>query len=418
MTNQEINKTLNNNAELLAKFKIPINYYITENVDSTLTNFVITGGCEVLVSTANGDKEEAMLEYIGVKNKPVSISSAKALPYKYVEVEFDKAKLEELLVHREVDRYSKEDAVKMNNDIKSKQELESNIVYITDKQPMTNTLALAKQFDLGHRVVIQKLYELGSMYPSVLMQMRYDVYSDTSKTGGRGRKPDTVGNDRSAENSADLSSQKTYQSFVHISEDVYYKFVKKISTPMNVNSNNPEKRTIAVAKLVHIESKQDEYFNAFTKVRKFLLESDTSSKELEAIMRRRTEQTSELMGEIYDFVTKHNEFYKDNQLPLINFNKLIFNIVNHLSDINAINYTPPTKEELKSNSNRLTKDEELQKLVTLIEQSMMTALRMGSKHHIDIIDILTSATKMTENEVYSALKEYNAEYLITMIKPK
>ena len=415
MTNQKINETLQANVELLEKFNIRTKYFVTNNKNGEPTNFVITGGVEVLVSTADSDSVEAMLEYIGTYKDGAELISAKVLPYKYVDVPFSKEKLKELLVHREINVYSKEDAMKMNSDIKSKEELEDDIVYITDNVPMTNTLALAKQFDLEHKNVMKKLYELGSMYPSVLMQMKYDVYKDTSKTGGNGRKPETVGNDRVTRNRATLL-QEIYQSFIHITEDVYYQFVKKISTPKGITSSDESKRTLAMAKLVHIEAKQDEYFNAFTNVRDFLLESGTSSKELEAIMRKRTRKTKELMSETYDFVTKHNEFDKDNKLPLINFNKLIFNIVNYLNNINAVNYVPPTKKELKDNFNRKTKDEILQEDLINIEQAIVTALHLGGKYNAKLLDILTSATRMTEDEIHNGLKEYNAVYLLDIIK--
>ena len=417
--NQEINEILSNNAELLAKFKIRTRYYITSDKDDIQNNFIIAGGTEVLRSTANDDNVEAMLEDIGIAiTEPVVITDSKSLPFKYVEVPFDKAKLKELLVHKEIDSYSKEDALKLNKDIKSKDELENNIVYITDKVPMTNTLALTKQFNLGHREVIKKLYELGSMYPSVLMQMKYDVYNDDVKSGGMKTNTEDSESVIPVEYSTGIKSHILYASFVHITEDVYYKFVKKISTPKGIASTDLDKRDKALAKLIHIESKQDEYFEAFTKVRDFLLESGTSSKELEAMMRARTRKTKELMSETYDFVTKHNEFDKDNKLPLINFNKLIFNIVNYINNINAVNYVPPTKKELKDNFNRKTKDEILQEDVMLVEQALIPALRVGGKYHATLLDILTSATKMTEDEIYSALKEYNADYLLDLIKPK
>ena len=224
-----------------------------------------------------------------------------------------------------------------------------------------------------------------------------------------------MGNDRVAEYSATLSSQNTYQSFVHISEDVYYKFVNTISTSKGINDTNPEKYKAGMVKLVYLNKKKDEYFNAFKKLREFLLESGTSSKEIEAMMRIRTYKTKELMGEIYNFVKINNVHDTTNKINLINFNKLIFNIINYISNINAVNYVPPTDEELKENHNRKTKDEYLQRIITDIESGMVVALRLATRHHHGILDILTASTNMTEVEIHKALKEYNAEYLIKML---
>ena len=414
----DVNKILRENAELLAKFKIQTEHIRLLDSNGEYVEFVITGGAEVLVSASTAEEiDEAMLS-LGSEHKYLNRLEANLLPFKYVETPFQVSKLKELLVHKPIDKYSKEDALKLNKDIKSKQELEEDIVYIVDKQPTTNTLALAKQFDLNHMHVINKLYELGSIYPSTLMQLKYDVYSDISKSGGK--KPNTENSESviSNENSLDIKSHKSYASFIHITEDVYYKFVKKISTPMNVNSKDRDKRASAMTKLVHIESKQDEYFEAFKKVRDFLLESDTSSKELEAMMRIRTHRTKELMSEIYNYVTNHNVYHKDNQYSLVNFNKYIFNIVNYLNNINAVNYVPRTDNELLDGETRQTKRKELQQLIAETEIGITVGLSFGLKHNVTPIDLITVTTNMTENDIKNALHEYNADYLWDMITSK
>ena len=104
------------------------------------------------------------------------------------------------------------------------------------------------------------------MYPSVLMQMKYDVFLDTSKSGGNEYKPETAESSTVIQNRITVKTKETYQSFVHISEEVYYKFVNTISSPMNVNSKDMHKQRLGMERLTHLNEKKDEYFNAFRKL--------------------------------------------------------------------------------------------------------------------------------------------------------
>ena len=397
--------------ELMSKFNICVRYVKVQPRQSDTLKLLILGGIEVIATVSDDDDMRRVFNDVGKNYEYMICEDNQRLSYKYVDIPFKASKLKELLVHREINVYSKEDALKLNSDIKSKEELEDDIVYITDKQPMTNTLALAKQFNLEHKHIVDKLYELGSMYPSVLMQMKYNVYSDTSKTGGKGRKPKVVGSSSVTEYSVTVKTKETYQSFIHISEDVYYQFVKKISTPKGITSSDLEKRNKAMAKLVHIESKQDEYFNAFKRVRDFLLESGTSSKELEAIIRKRTFGTLELMKSTYNFTKRHNSYKDNKKLNLINVNKFIFNLVNYVNNINAVNYTPPTEEELKSNRTRLTKDEELQQGIILLEGKLISALTLGASLDVTLHTLIKHVFSFTDDDIHKILKEYDAEYL-------
>ena len=406
-TKQQVNEV----NVLLEKFKIRTTRVIVKNKAGVPIKVLTLGGNEVIFSITDDKDIIKMKKLVGNMPYQEIDESKQPVFYKYVETPFNPDKLKELLVHKSTDSYSKEDALKLNKDIKSKEELEDNIVYITDKQPMTNTLALAKQFDLGHRNVIIKLYELGSMYPSVLMQMKYDVYKDDVKSGGMKSKPKNSEPVIPAEYSAGIKSRKSYQSFIHISEDIYYQFIKKISTPKGITSSDETKYREALAKLTHIESKQDEYFNAFKRVRDFLLESGTSSKEIEAMMRKRTNCTSELMSEIYNYVIRHNSYEDSKKLNVINVNKLIFNIVNYINNINAVNYVPPTEEELKENFNRKTKDESLQEALFGIENKLSAGLKLGAGYRLPLRKILTQVLDLGEEDIVKMLKEYHAEKL-------
>ena len=223
--------------------------------------------------------------------------------------------------------------------------------------------------------------------------------------------PKNSGSVISAEFSADIKSHKSYASFVHITEEVYYKFINTIGTPMNVNSKDMHKQRLGMERLTHLNEKKDEYFNAFRKLREFLLESGVSSNELEAMVRKRTEQTSELMTQVYSFVTKHNSFPHNKKLNLVNVNRFIFNIINYINDINAVNYIPPTKEDLKENYNRLTKMEKIQRGLLVVEVEILAGLKLGSKQNISLHDVITGVLGIDEAEIREMLRAYNAEKL-------
>ena len=146
--------------KVLEGFGIGCKGYQVTNVNKEV-NFVLVGGVEVIRRSSIKDvlSGEAVTGEINVADIEEGL-----LPFMYVDKEYDVVKLERLLKYKSVDKLSNADitvfGVTAEGSPATKTRLESQIVYIHNKNPSTNSLAMAKQFKLNHKHVVEVLFEI------------------------------------------------------------------------------------------------------------------------------------------------------------------------------------------------------------------------------------------------------------------
>ena len=371
-------------------------YVVYEN---NLPHIILVGGVEVVVRVTPLEITEAYKDY-----KKIDIVDSgdedMLLPFMFTNVRIEESHLEELIRFRSLKTLSKDDASK--HEVTKKERLLNKIVYLYDKNPSTNSLALAKQFDIEHFHVIQQIFKLAESNPSILMGVKYSVYKDVTNRGGKVKDVEIVGSNRLIEHSINQSNtnntQTIYRTFLHITEDVYYKFINNMGTPKSLEMK------------VYREIKRNEYLKGFQNLREKIYDLNYNKDEIAELIKIRTDTTKQLMNAIYDYVLQYNTNSGSNkQLELEIVKRIIFNLINSKLNINSIDY--------KNNTlNRSIERPELQKLISEEEIKMTMVIKTIKKMKGTIYDAIESCLDFSKEEVFNRLRDRNVEHLLTHIQ--
>ena len=380
----------------LEVLKVKINRYVVSNTDDT-TDVVITGGIEVFhrypvkdFKAINGSWNK--IDIHGSGNERV------LLPFNYTDVELDTKHLEELIKFRALKAINKEQA--SSYEVVTKEELKNKIVYIHEVNPNTNSVVLAEQFKINHKHVIEQVFKLAEQNPSVLMGVEYGVYEYESSIPNNGKKSDIKGSTRVVEDSATRTNNITtrYDMFLHISEDVYYRFINSMGKPKSLEM------------VAYRDLKRQEYLKGFQVLRERVLLSGVKERELEDILKIRTEYTKELMLTIKDYVTHYNN--NSGELKQLDYNstsRLIFNLINSKVGIDAKDYRHKEVDRDK-------KDKALQTKLRVFEKAVSVAIKAGKRHNDSLKEILTKDIDLSMDEIEKYLNNKNVTELLQLVK--
>ena len=313
----------------LEALNVEINRYVIGEGDKQ--EVIVVGGLEVVDRYLVKDFKEVNDSWEKIDVKSVGGDNKVLLPFMYTNVLISSSHLTQLSKFRDMKSLTKEEASKY--DVVDKDRVLNKIVYVYEKEPSTNSLALAKQFQLKHKHVIEQIFKLAEQNPSILMGIKYGIYEDSIPMKGssmKNKSKPSTGKPRDDKWVVETSTtqmddrQTVYNTFLHISEDAYYNFVLSMGTPKSKEMK------------VYRQLKQKECFTAFQALRDVLLSTGISEEELERIISIRTEQTKNLMDAIYDYVEHYNSNSgEQKQLNHIKTSRLIFNLINHHLDIDA-----------------------------------------------------------------------------------
>ena len=381
------------NKSTLTKLGIEVKYFLVRDINNIPIRLVCVGGLEVIgESKGLKDIEDKIKEY-GVSEENFVCDEESLLPFKYVENSLVMSHLDELVKMRKTSNLSKEQASRY--EVSNKGDLVNKKVYIHESNPSTNSIALAEQFQLKHFHVIEQIFKLAEQNPSVLMGIEYGIYEVSDNT----QSPENQTIEHSVDSNLGVS---TFRTFLHISEDVYYKFISSLGTPKSDRMK------------VYRDTKREEYFKAFQSLRQVLNDSGIKDKEIESLLKRRTAGTKELMEAIYDYTKHHNNLtHTTKQITRINAIRFMFNLINYKNEINSINYVP---EEPKEGETRKTKSEVLQEKLLILESRILGALKIAKLHKVKFQEAVLTSIDMTIEEATHILEEYNVKHLLTLTK--
>ena len=253
----------------LEALNVEISRYVISNDDRY--EVVVVGGLEVINKYPIKDFKEVNGSWEKINISGIGKDERVLLPFMYIDRDISFKHLEELRKFRDMKTLSKEES--LNYEVIDKDRLLNKIVYLYDKNPSTNSLALAKQFDIEHFHVIQQIFKLAESNPSILMGVKYSVYKDVTNRGGKVKDVEIVGSNRLIEHSINQSNtnntQTIYRTFLHITEDVYYKFVSNMGTPKSKEMK------------VYRQLKQDEYFTGFQRLRELAYSNGYKTNDIE-----------------------------------------------------------------------------------------------------------------------------------------
>ena len=380
----------------LEALNVEISNYVVKQDDGTFMVYIV-GGVEVVNFYDVKDFAKVNPKWEKIDIKAIGDNKEILLPFMYIDQVISIIHLEKLLEMKSLKTLSKEQA--SNYEVVTKDRLLNKLVYIHESNPSTNSIALAKQFQLEHRNVMQQILKLAETNPSILMGIKYGVYSYESSIPNK-KKSDNTESPRGAECSAPHTTnrQLTYSPFLHISEDVYYRFINAMGKP----KSKPM--------IVYRDIKRQEYLKGFQILRERVLTNNVSEKELEELLLIRTEQTKELIVAIKDYVEHYNENSGANkQLNLDMVSRLIFNVINDVLGIDA-------KSFKYSSMNRDVPNVDKQGALISIESKITTGLRLGKITKITIAEILNIAIGMCVNDVYKTLDDKEVSELISQLR--
>ena len=394
----------------LKKLKVELSTYI---VNEHPIKLIIVGGDEVI---HRSDLDESIDTYkdavSDIIKKGGVIGERGLLPFIYTNVELRARHISDLVNYKDVDNLSKEQLQKFirdtdykysydlnktlnnknckvekigsNDDIVGSvkaaehsaalklnipfiKDLENNIVHIYESNPSTNSIALAKQFKIKHRVVVQDLFKLCQSKPSLLMEISFQPYQYIN------------GKDKVT----------TYSTYLEVSEDAYYEFINNMGTP-----KSKEMR-------IYREIKMKEYFEAFKVLREDMYIRGYKEQELKRVINNRTQFTSILKKTIIDYTTHRNiGSLVEDSMDYDEMSIIMFNLINRSCGIDAIDYSGN-----KSNRNELSIA--LQGQIYEKEVKLDNSLKMGKRFKLPLIESLALLFEVKENILGDWLREYS-----------
>ena len=185
---------------VLSRFNVELNGYQVNNEprcrDEPL--MVLAGGLEELVSFPKSKINEGVNQHVfsqaltqmkkrGEDVNPIEYS--KMMPYTMMDGEFEIKKLQMLDKYKSVDKVSNEKLEEFfldthdvgylltiePSEVVEKSTIETNLCYIFEKNPTTNTLAMARQFEINHTHIMEKVFTLVTDRPSLLNHIYWNV---------------------------------------------------------------------------------------------------------------------------------------------------------------------------------------------------------------------------------------------------
>ena len=390
----------------LTTLGVKLKAYITDDMEG-YKNLVLVGGLEVLtrVSLKQVTKDVSNLYELGIDTLEIHPNNDVLLPFIYSKETIDKDNLRQLVKYKNKDKltndevkefvktkssgvnFTKPEVMGSGNTaecsaVLEKFKLEDKITYIYDRKPSTNSLALAKQFKVNHKNVMQVLFEIIKTKPHLLNHMHYDLYTyKTHKT-------------------------TLMATYLEITEDMYHEVIQNMGKPKSD------------AMKVYRHTKLNEYKEGFQKLRESLYVSGHSQKEIENVTILRTNCTKRLLTCIDDFVIHYNDSVQTNKTVNPTYlSRSIFNLINHTNELNSISYVP-TKTELDNvDDTRRARDFNKQNNLIITEHAMVAAFNAykGTKQTVkqvlttflDIIEI-----NNPEQYIRNMCKEYDVEVLL------
>jgi len=360
---------------------------------------VLTGGVEIIATLTKERLTNREVAATGMGNQRVHVMKYSDKEEMFIDplVRIDLNNLLFLDKYYQTPQMTKENIVNFKRDAETmgfgtsaecsalvqKQHLETKLVYIYEQSPSTNSLALAKQFELNHKNVIQKLLEIPMTQPSFFNQLHWGLYTYDS------------GNNAT-----------TTALYLEVSEEMYSLFVQSMGKPKS-------------QRMVVLRTKKlKEYFKAFQNLRDDLYRADLTEAEIKDLVDLRTAETKKLMTILNTYVTEYNEKYGVGRAK-INFptiNRVVFNLVNLNVGINS------TKHKV----NRNDMNEYIQKKLMYIESVLVRVFNDDfNAFPREFIRWLAKATypetqrltdKEMDNFIMEKLGEYNSSHLYVKLE--
>ena len=396
----------------LETLNVEISRYVVSN-DNT-HEVVVVGGIEVIDRYPVRDFAKVNGSWDKIDVKAIGHNDRILLPFRYTDIELKASHIEELIKFRTLKAINKEQA--SSYEVVTKDELKNKIVYIHESNPSTNSIALAEQFQLKHFHVIEQIFKLAEQNPSILMGIKYGVYTEVKDKGGirktlndgnRGVIESSItptnndGNIGVSESSLTPTNkdntQDIYNTFLHISEDVYYDFVSSLGTPKSKEMK------------VYRYNKKREYFEAFKNLRDDLLTKDYREADIERIIKIRTTKTRVLQTTITDYVTHYNNNSGElKQLNLTDVSRLVFNVINDKAGIDAKTY------HLKL-LDRNDKDVNMQRELDYLEYGLSNALSSGKTKGSSLLVCMEYGLNITKEDIKKHLINKGVGELMSLI---
>ena len=355
--------------------------------EDSVPHLVTVGGIEIIEETKVGE----VIQMSGdVQKININGSGGKKtlLPFRYIDTVFNINHLEELIKFRGMKTLSKEES--RNYKVVKKSILSDKIIYIHESKPSTNSIALAKQFQIRHADVIKQIFKLAESNPSILMGIKYGVYKDNIDKGGvrKDYKTRNSGKTGVVEDSTTLSNTKElYDTYLHISEDVYYSFINNMGTPKSLEMR------------VYRQIKQEEYLKGFQSMREKFYGLGYVEEEIADVIRMRTEYTNELMTTIRDYVKHYNNNSGSNkQLNLETVMRLVFNTVSIKVGIDTTNYE-------HAGVTRHTLDIEGQNKLKEFELKTIGSIGMIKTTKTPLLEALSISLNISEKQIRDSLNK-------------
>lgn len=258
--------------------------------------------------------------------------------------------------------------------IVDRSELEDKIVYLYEDSPRTNSLALAKQFNIKHKNVMQKIFLTLRENLYLLTQVQLRVYSYKS-----GKHNHTI-----------------YTTYLEISEKLYFRFISTMGKP----------KTLPLVMFRH--KRLEEYREEFLKLRGFLYNFyDYGDMKNLILYGEVTGQISILMETIYIYTMGYN-ILNAQVLRTSEVCKLTSELINNKVGIDAITF---------STNNRDNKDLKLQKELIKIEDQLHKDLEeeFVSKRNNGlvkpIISVILDKLNITKDEAVIILSKVDSSLL-------
>ena len=382
---------MNRLEKALETLKVEISRYVVTSLNNNV-DVIVVGGIEVIRRYPVRDfaKVNGSWEKIDVSGRG---DETILLPFKYVDLEFDINHLEKLSEMKTKKAISKEEASKFN--ATSKDKLINKKIYIHEKTPSTNSIALAEQFQIRHDHVIEQIFKLAEVNPSILMGIKFGIYGYESSIPNKKENPEIKDSVRTTESSVvRLNPTVTrYRTFLHISEDVYYRFINSLGTPKSKEMK------------VHRDIKRQEYLKGFQVLRELALNNGFKNEEIEQFINVRTHKTSELMSTIANYVKHHNNNSGlAKQLEYSKVCRIVFNVVNDMAGINATTYNGSLNRDVNVN--------DVQHTLESFESRVDAFMKSDKMKTLGITDILEHALNLNKGEIKKHLENKNANDLI------
>ena len=410
--------------QVLKELNVPLSGYQVNNEPRSKEEplMVIAGGLEELISFRKSSiKEEAYhhafssaLSHMKERGEDiVPMEYNTMMPYTVVDGKFDYMKLQMIRMYKSVDKLSSEDVrefilnaqkigyllekdpelvvLNSGNDkgvvkvstiehsmVDTKSVVESNLCYIFEKEPTTNTLAMSKQFNIKHMHIIEKLFALVTERPSILNHIYWNVCTYVVGKGAT-----------------------TCSLFLEIDEFAYQLLVRSLG-----KAKSKEKQIFMYVKL-------EEYYNAFVNMRNDFYNNGGSRQEMASVVDRRRASTEELFLEIHKFVSEYNLVMKST-LTFDLMKRIINNLNNKHMGINSLEWTKNRYNMNTYDADSLSAIEKFSAMAKNLPKTSPSTYILGLYNALHANKFLNK--EELEIMVIKDLKAYEVEDLWTRVK--